>query len=312
MALPDAAQLTPDQREKAGLRVKRMRDIIDFPELTWFNSDPCPRHKAGGTPYPLCRDCGIIPRRHQRIGAAWMYLAGKGLLSDTVGSGKTAQALMVLAMCKQNGELGYHNRAVIICKPAAMHDPWADSLRRLTPDLHVIVADGTPAQRRKLYEGDWEVAVVSERTFAPAKGAKLSRPGDVDILAAPYLQVGILFYDDTDAMRNPSSRTCRAIGRLARQCTRVHGMHATPLQKRLMELWSFTGPVGGHEKNRLGSESRCHHGGQVDHRAGPPGPDRAAGHPAAGLRRFGDDQGPRARAGVPPRHRADRAPPHGR
>jgi len=258
MALPDAAQLTPAQREKAGLRVKRLRDIIDFPDLAWFNSEPCPRHKADGKPYPLCQSCGIIPRRHQRIGAAWMYLAGKGLLSDTVGSGKTAQALLVLAMCKQNGELGYHNRAVIICKPAAMHDPWADSLRRLTPDLHVIVADGTPAQRKKLYEGDWEVAVVSERTFAPAKGATHSRPGDVDILAAPYRQVGILFYDDTDAMRNPSSRTCRAINRLAKRCTRVHGMHATPLQKRLMELWSFLGPVGGHEKERLGSESRCH------------------------------------------------------
>lgn len=255
MALPDAALLSPERRETAALAIKRLRDIADFPDLAWFNSEPCVRHKPDLD--PLCRSCGIIPRRHQRVGAAWMYVGLPGLLSDTVGSGKTAQALMVLAMCKQMGELGYHNRAVIICKPAALHDPWADALSRLTPDLHVIIADGTPAQRRKLYEGDWEVAVISERTFAPAQGQKTSRVGDVDILCADERNVGILFYDDTDAMRTPRSRTARAICKLASQCTRVHGMHATPLQKRLMELWSFLVPVGGANKDRLGAEWRC-------------------------------------------------------
>jgi SNF2 family DNA or RNA helicase len=258
VALPDAALLSPQQRERASLRIKQLRDIADFPDLSWFNSEPCARHSPDLD--PLCRTCGIIPRRHQRVGAAWMYLGLPGLLTDTVGSGKTAQALMVLAMCKQMGELGYHNRAVIICKPAALHDPWADALARLTPGLHYVIADGTPAQRRRLYEGDWEVAVVSERTFAPAVAKKQdgkSRPGDVGILCDPDRNVGILFYDDTDAMRTPRSRTARAICRLAAQCTRVHGAHATPLQKRLMELWSFLVPVGGAEKGRLGPEWRC-------------------------------------------------------
>ena len=251
MTLPDAAGLSYEQREAASLRIKSLRDIEPWPALEWFNSSPCRRHAPELD--PLCMACGIVLRKHQRIGATWMYLGLPGLLSDTVGSGKTAQAVAVMAMYKQAGMLGLHARAVVVCKPAALHDPWGDQLRRLAPGLKVVIADGTPPRRRKLYAGDWEVAIVSERTFAPAAGAKASRPGDVDFLMER--PVDILFYDDTDAMRSVGSRTYRAICKLAARCSRVHGMHATPLQKRLMELWAFTQPVGG--RDRLGSESRC-------------------------------------------------------
>jgi SNF2 family DNA or RNA helicase len=253
MALRDAVLLTPQQHQAASLRVKALRRITDPPDLSWFNTEPCEVHAPD--PHPLCPRCGLVPRNHQWVGSLWMYMGLPGLLSDQVGSGKTCQAIMLLAMCRQTGELSYGNRAVIICQPAALHDPWASQLRRLAPGLDVIVADGTPAQRRKAYEGQWEVAVISSRTFAPAKGRQLSRSGDVDILAGQ--PVGIMICDDVDEMRTPGTRTFRAVNQLARaeQVTRVHMLHATPLQKKLMELWAFLTAVGG--VARLGSEARC-------------------------------------------------------
>jgi hypothetical protein len=173
----------------------------------------------------------------------------------THNSGKTAQALMLLAMCKQMGELSYDNRAVIITQPAALDDPWAIALKRLTPGLDVIIADGPPEQRRRQYAGRWEVCVVSSRTFTPAGGSKRSRPGDVALIEqAP---VGILIGDDVDELRSPRTRTWKAFNRLARQVPRVHVLHATPLQKRLMELWAFLFAVGGASRDRLGPEERC-------------------------------------------------------
>jgi SNF2 family DNA or RNA helicase len=251
--LRDATLLTPGQRERASLRFKALKKIEDPPDLTWFNFEPCDRHKPEH--HPLCPRCGIVPRQHQWVGSLWMYAGIPDLLSDTVGSGKTAQTLMMLAMCKQMGELSYENRAIIVCQPNAMHDPWSKDLRRLLPGLDVIYADGTPAQRRKAYEGRWEIAVVSSRTFAPAKGDKRSRPGDVDILIEQ--PVGIMVCDDVDELRSPQTRTFRAIQRMAAlpQITRVHILHATPLQKRVMELWAFLVAVGGIA--RLGSEARC-------------------------------------------------------
>jgi SNF2 family DNA or RNA helicase len=182
-----------------------------------------------------------------------MYLGLPGLLGDAVGLGKTAIVLALLAMCRETGELGRHNRAVIVCKAAAIHDPWANELARLLPGIRAYIADGDRQQRAAGYMGDWEIAVVTDRTFAAAHGRKSDRPGDVDRLLD--FPVGMLFYDDLDPMRNPDTETAIAVNRLAKRCTRVHAAHATPLQKgRPKELWSFLRPVGGEE--RLGSLAR--------------------------------------------------------
>lgn len=235
------------QRERAGLFIKQQGDIQPWPDLKWFNSEPCERHAPELN--LLCSQCGIQLRKHQRVGASWMYFGIPGLLSDTVGSGKTAQVLAMLAMCKESGELGPHNRAVIICKAPAVADPWARELRRLVPDLAVFIADGDKAQRARGYMGNWEIAVVSDRTFSPAKGRQRGRDGDVAMLE--QFPVGMLVYDDIDPMRNNATETAMAVNRLAARCTRVIGMHATPLQKRLTELWCFLEPVGG--EARIGS-----------------------------------------------------------
>jgi SNF2 family DNA or RNA helicase len=251
VTLPDAALLTDDQRRSAAVRIRQAGDITPWPDLEWFNSSPCAAHADTGL-NPLCRRCGIRLRKHQRTGSTWMYLGLPGLLSDTMGSGKTAQVLAMLAMCKQNGELGTHNRAVIVCKAAAVNNAWGDEIRRLTPGLRLIVADGSREERIAAYMGDWEVAVVSDRTFAPASGAKRSREGDVEYIR--QFPIGILVYDDVDQMRNHETRAHWAIMRLAADCTRVVGLHATPLQKKLIELYCFLLPVGGEEA--LGSLTR--------------------------------------------------------
>jgi SNF2 family DNA or RNA helicase len=238
--LRDAAGLSTEARRRAAWSIRQQKDIDPWPELEWFNTAPCARHEQLDI---LCRRCGIMPRAHQRIGAAWMYYGLPGLLGDTVGSGKTAQILLMLAMCKQNGELGPRNRAVIVTKAAAVHDPWANELKRLTPGLKVLIADGDRDSRVRGYLGDWEVAVVSDRTLAPAEGRKARREGDIELLM--QLDIGILVYDDVDPMRNPESKTAIAVNRLASRCTRVHGAHATPLQKQLRDLWGMLEPAGG-------------------------------------------------------------------
>ena len=242
--------LSYDQRMDTAERVRALYDIQPWPELEWFNSAPCETHAPALN--IMCRHCGIRLRRHQRIGAAWLYLGIPSLLSDTVGSGKTAQILAMLAMCKQTGELSTANRAVIVCKAAAVWDPWGNETRRLLPGIKTYIADGDKDQRMRGYMGDWEIAVVSDRTFAGAHGKKQSREGDVALLEA--FPVGMLFYDDIDPMRNPNTEAAQAIGRLAKRCRRVNGAHATPLQKRLRELHSFLVPLGG--EMRLGSEQR--------------------------------------------------------
>lgn len=238
-AVRDVRELSPERRAAAAERVRVASDV-NLPPLRYFNSAPCDRHAPDLD--PLCDDCGVELRRHQRVGAAWLNMAGRGLLADQVGSGKTAQAAAVLAMCKETGELGEYSRVVVVCKAAAVLQ-WAGQLRRFLPEIPVSAVTGsmTPLQRGAVYGYPWEILVISDRTFASSK----SRDGDVERLC--QFPVGTVIFDDLDAMRHHKTRTASAVKRLAGRAGRVYGLHATPLQKRLPELHSFLEPLGGWE-----------------------------------------------------------------
>jgi SNF2 family DNA or RNA helicase len=242
--LPDPRQLPPGVRRQAAERARRAHDAREFTaRLRYFNSAPCRAHAAL---QPGCLDCGVELRRHQRTGAAWLWFQMRGLLADSCGLGKTAQLAAVLAMALETGELGTGNRAVVVCQAAAVRQ-WAAELRRMVPSLAVVALDGGPEDRMRALLGPWELAVISDRTLAPAgkPGKRGYRPGDVERLR--QFPVGIVAYDDVDAMRNGATRTAWAVKRLAQGAERVYGLHATPLQKRLPELYCHLEPVGGRE-----------------------------------------------------------------
>lgn len=246
--IPDPRRLTPELRGQIAQRAREAHDAREFTsQLEYFNSGPCRRHSpAGAGPVSGCPDCGISLRRHQRTGAAWLWFAMRGLLADSCGLGKTAQVGAVLAMAVQTGELSLQNRAVIVAQAAAVRQ-WARELRRMVPVLSIITADGTPEERMRAYLGAWQVCIISDRTLSPAgrPGRPAYRDGDVERLR--QFPVGIVVYDDIDAMRNSGTRTAWAVNRLAQTADRVYGLHATPLQKRLLELYHFLEPVGSHQ-----------------------------------------------------------------
>lgn len=239
--LPDPRRLSPETRDAIALRARHSHDARSFTEqMTYFNSQPCSRHRELVT---SCTDCGIALRRHQRVGTAWLWFRMKGLLGDSCGLGKTAQIAAVLAMALQTGELCQGNRAVVVCQAAAVRQ-WARELRRCVPALGIITADGTPEDRMRAYLGPWDVCIISDRTLSPAgrAGSANARGGDIERLR--QFPVGIVVYDDIDAMRNGATKTAWAVKKLASTADRVYGAHATPLQKRLQELYHFTEPIG--------------------------------------------------------------------
>lgn len=184
-----------------------------------------------------CKKCGVIPARHQRIGASWLYFVQKGLLADTVGLGKTIQGALVLALMAEQDQL---TKTLIIMRPAAIGQ-WRDELTRLLPSLRIEMAVGKPAERVNRYVADWDVMLIGQQMFLR----------DIDRL----LQLGIrcVLVDDVDALRNKENRTAWAIKWLAREVDRFYVMSGTPLQNRLHELYSLLEPMGG--RQLFGSEA---------------------------------------------------------
>ncbi len=241
MALVDVRGLPVDLRLKAADAIRVMRDF-DLGALEWFNSNPCGAHSTvaeGAGQIPACRQCGIIFRRHQKVGIAWLFMRGRGLIADQVGTGKTSQAAGLLAACKQMGELDTR-RAVIVVRPAVI-DQWMRELARFLPKLNIACATGPRAERIAKYLTGWEILVVGSPILIR----------DLDLIN--QFGLAALVIDDIDALRNPSNQTSYAIKTLARTSPRAVVLTGTPLQKVLEEMHSILEVVGGLEV--FGSES---------------------------------------------------------
>lgn len=249
MANFDVRNLTETEREEKAWFVHEMSDFT-LPRLSTWNYDSCRQHRHGWTesyfdpetdedktrkiltrPKPGCRKCGIHPRKHQRIGAAWMYLKKRCLLADTMGAGKSAQIGLLLAMMLETGELPQKGRAIIVPRSPALHQ-WYNELLRMIPGLNVIVARGTAKQRSDLYVGSWDVLLI---------GPEMMR-NDAQFLKR--FPISLLVTDDIDQLRNDNdtSEILDGVGRLADRYVIVSG---TPLQKRLPEMYNVLDGIGG-------------------------------------------------------------------
>lgn len=236
MAFRDVRTFTERERWERADKVRVAHDVTGMPRLQWFNYEPCAIHP---TRQGDCEKCGIEFRRHQRVGVLWLYLAKRGLLGDSVGTGKTAQVAGLIAMCKETGELGINaRRAVVVCRPAAVPQ-WGAQLSRFIPDIHVTMATGTRPQRVKKYQEPWDVLLIGPQMLTSRAG------GDMDALL--LIDPGLVVYDDIDAMRHHTNKSAWAIKKLCESADRAVGIHGTPLQKRLPELHSFLEPLGGRE-----------------------------------------------------------------
>lgn len=249
----DVRRLDDGTRLNMARRVQ-VADDFSLPKLDMWNYYPCREHKNGWVekfwdkerqeerhrtvfdrPKPGCRKCGITFRKHQQVGIMWMYLRKRGLLADTMGTGKTVHAAGLLAMLHQTGEIPEVGRAIVIPRAAALPQ-WEKELLRMMPNLNLIMASAPRKDRHEMYAQPWDVMLISPQTFN----------NDYQILLDNF-DLSLVLTDDVDALRNRDTDTAVNIKRAARHADRFFVLTGTPLQKRLGELWSVLEEVGGRE-----------------------------------------------------------------
>jgi hypothetical protein len=220
---------------------------IELPELPNWNSRACFRH--GGSvkePVPGCHKCGVIPRRHQRIGITWLWLTKRAALFDSVGLGKTIQVAGLLALL-QRASLLDAGRALIICRAATIFQ-WRDELARMVPSLQTVTVTGTAGERGAKLARPWQVAICGPEMLA-SKVAK-------GVAQLEQFDIGTVICDDIEPLKN-DNKTSRTIKKLCAKAERVVIATATPLDKRLTQLYDL-GTVLGWE-SVLGSREEFQH-----------------------------------------------------
>lgn len=228
-------KLSQTKRQAVAEKIRQVKDI-NLPELKYFNSSPCAKHENLD---PTCQQCGVIFRKHQRVGVAWLYSAGQGLLADSVGTGKTIQAAGTTALIKEAGELNTGSRILVVCRPGAVGQ-WEMQLNRLLKDTKIITAEGTKKKRTEKYLSDWEICVMNPIILI----------NDLEQLDMVF-DFQAVFIDDVDALRNGDTATAYAINRISRNSPHMYILTGTPLQKRLQDLYNVLQPLN--VRNILGS-----------------------------------------------------------
>jgi SNF2 family DNA or RNA helicase len=228
--LPDLSQISEESRKEAAWKLRNSKNF-NLPELKYFNYSPCPKHDSLDI---KCLDCGVLPRKHQKVGIGWLYLVKKGMIGDSVGTGKTVQAAGLIASLKESGELNNY-RLLVVCRPGAVPQ-WYSQLNRFLTDVNVTVATGSKKKRIERYMAPWDVLLMGYQMLIR----------DADKLSSSF-NIGAIIVDDVDALRNFDTQTAVTINRIAKDAERAVVMSGTPLQKRLDDLHSYLSPVGGSE-----------------------------------------------------------------
>lgn len=237
-ALPDLSKLMPEARTQLALKIQGLKDFT-LPELKYWNAEPCLEHAEVQT---WCRRCGVIPLRHQRVGAAWLYARKKALLADSTGTGKTGNMALLIAILKEVGELD-NGRVLVVCRAPAVSQ-WVQELNRMLPAIRTSGYQGTARQRLGIILTDWEVLVVGREVFN--RDQKHGAFNNFDLTA--------LLIDDVDSLRHRKNQISTSLKALANHVRYVVVANATPLGKHLKELRNTVDPIGGREV--FGSETR--------------------------------------------------------
>jgi hypothetical protein len=199
-------------------------------------------HLILGKPLPRCvypesilkeiKKTGAALRGYQAEGVAWLrFLQTVGLhgaLCDSMGLGKTLQALVAIALAHEDSKMsGKFPVSIVVC-PSSVVGHWVAEIRKFFPNvLPATALMGNAKQRSKCWsDGERGISVVVT-SYSVLRS-------DLERLRMPNWEYCVL--DEGHLLKNPKTATARA----AREIKSRHRLilTGTPVQNRVSELWA--------------------------------------------------------------------------
>lgn len=171
-------------------------------------------------------------RPYQQRGLTWltnMTKLGFGVcLADDMGLGKTIQIIATLLHHAEQKTWG-GTPALLIC-PTSVLGNWERELRRFAPSLNIIRhhGRGRASDIKKLLKNTKGKPTVILTTYVIARM-------DADMLSKTTWSH--LVIDEAQNIKNPQAQQAVAVRKLPAQ--RRYALTGTPVENRLMELWSI-------------------------------------------------------------------------
>ncbi|MDX2196327.1 MAG: SNF2-related protein [Cytophagales bacterium] len=176
-------------------------------------------------------------RPYQHAGYNWMHFLNKykfgGCLSDDMGLGKTVQTLAFLL----SQSLKTANNTSLLVVPTSLIYNWELESKKFTPSLKLLIHTGQHRDKSEKYFAEYDIVLTSYGVVRQ----------DLEILKKYYFNYIVL--DESQAIKNPSSYTCKAVKELSSGHKLI--LTGTPIENSTQDLWSqisFANPglLGSH------------------------------------------------------------------
>ena len=173
---------------------------------------------------PIPEHLRNILRPYQEHGFYWLNYLSEigwgGILADDMGLGKTVQALSFLHYYKEHHQ---KLQALVVCPTTLMFN-WENEIKKFTPGLTYHIHHGGERSRSKEQFAGKEVIITTYGTLRSDIKLMVDIPFDYVVL------------DESQAIKNPSSKVTRAAG-LLRAKNRLC-LSGTPLQNNTFDIFA--------------------------------------------------------------------------
>jgi non-specific serine/threonine protein kinase len=164
-------------------------------------------------------------RNYQKAGYDWLHFLNTygfgGCLADDMGVGKTIQTLAFIQSMRERAPQA---NAILIVMPRSIVYNWQREASRFTPNLRLLTHIDQGRSKDTATFAQYDVILTTYGTMLR----------DIDMLTSYRFQYVIL--DESQAVKNPSAETARAVRRL--QTERRLSLTGTPIENSAVELWS--------------------------------------------------------------------------
>lgn len=155
---------------------------------------------------------------YQKVGSAFLYKIGSGLIGDEMGMGKTPMSLAVCEKAKAD--------KVLIFAPSAVKWQWADEIAKFLKTNNSVVIEGDKKTRIKIWQGNYNYR------FYIANYELLLR----DFNEMNTREWDVIIADEATKIANPQAKQSKAIKKL--RAKRRIAMTGTPVSNRANEVWN--------------------------------------------------------------------------
>lgn len=143
------------------------------------------------------------------------------ILADEMGLGKTAQIIAVLA-----SEASQAKNPSLVVAPVSLLENWRREVQKFAPSINVKVHQGNDRTGFYTEFKKYDLVVTSYETILR------------DLSLFQMLKWNIVVADEAQAVKNPLAKRTKAIKQIDR--TSTIAVTGTPVENRLMDLWSLT------------------------------------------------------------------------